>query len=135
MPVISRFASDEKGAVTVEFTVLVPFFIFLLVLFSDAAVIYLTHSEMYNLTRDAARRMATRELKDEGDVKAYAESHLFLSERTYTIQTEFESEIRVIIAVPVGEAAIFGAFFRPILGKSLIASATAQLEPRVLPTS
>ena len=63
---INRFLRDSKGAVTTEFTVLVPFFVMLLVFFADASVIYLTHSEMFNTARDIARRMSTDQIKSMG---------------------------------------------------------------------
>ena len=84
-----RFIKDSKGAVTLEFTVLVPAFVFLMVIFTDTSVVYLTHSEMYNAARDIARRMATHELETESDVQEYAATHLSLGARTYFIDTDF----------------------------------------------
>lgn len=127
---IRDLAGDEKGAVTAEFTVLVPFFIFLLVIFADASVIYLTHSEMYNGARDIARRMSTEEIRTEADARDYAAAQLHLGRRTYLVSTEFGGEMRVRIAVPLGEAAIFGYFFSPILGqRHLTADAAMRREP------
>ena len=131
MPSIDRFMRDEKGAVTIEFTTLVPFFIFLMVFFADAVALYLTHSEMYNVARDAARRMSTGELKNSDDVVAYAAEHLFLGGRTYNVYTGFSTTSAVLVEVPVSEAAIFGYFFSPILGESFIASATVARERRL----
>ena len=128
-----RFVRDETGAVTVEFTVLVPFFIFLLVIFADAAVLYLTHSEMYNLARDAARRMSTGQFENPNEVVTYSAEHLFLGQRTYTVYTSFGPTMSVLVEVPIDDATIFGYFFRPILGKSLIATAYWGREPRLLP--
>lgn len=124
---------DEKGAVTIEFTMLVPYFIFLMIFFADAAVMYLTHSEMYNVARDAARRMATGQLKTQDDVAAYAATHLFLGSRTYNVHTGFGNTRFVAVEVPVYQAAIFGFFFRPILGENLIATATMVRERPLLP--
>ena len=58
----TTFFKDEKGAVTMEFTVLVPFFVVLLIFFADASVIYFTHSEMFNAARDISRRMSTGQI-------------------------------------------------------------------------
>lgn len=132
MQSLGQFTRDEKGAVTVEFTVLVPFVIFLFVFFVDAAVIYLTHSEMYNVARDAARRMATGELENSGAVTQYASEHLFLGQRTYNVYTVFGVTSTVLVEIPVGQAAIFGMFFRPIIGESLIATANVVREPRLV---
>ena len=43
---VRALLSDETGAVTIEFTTLVPAFILLLVFFVDASTVYLTRSEM-----------------------------------------------------------------------------------------
>lgn len=130
---LGNFLRDDKGAVTIEFTVLVPFFIFMLVIFADFAAVYLTHTEMYNVARDAARRMSTGELKNADEVVAYASEHMFLGQRLYTVFTDFgpNGNMQVLVEIPVGEAAIFGFFMRPLIGESLTALATVSAEPGV----
>ena len=59
MRTISTFLRDETGAVTIEFILWVPVFVGLLVFVTDASIIYLTHSEMWSVARDTARRMTT----------------------------------------------------------------------------
>lgn len=126
-----RLVHDETGAVTTEFTVLVPFFVMLLVFFADATVIYSTHTEMFNAAREISRRMSTGELQDQFQVESYAIDKLFLGERTYYINANFTDEKQVIIAIHLYDAAIFGVFFRPILGKELVAIVTTAEEPRI----
>lgn len=130
---IERLLADQKGAVTIEFTTLVPFFIFLMVLFVDGSVIYMTHSEMYSTARDIARRMSTRQLTTQQEVLDYARGTLFLGERSYVVDADFGGEMRCSIAVSLADAAVFGMFFRPILGRTLIASATMSEEPKIIP--
>lgn len=135
-PCLARFLADQKGAVTIEFTTLVPFFIFLMVFFVDASMIYLSHSEMYSTARDIARRMSTGELKTAQEVEDYAAEHLFLGLRNYYIDRSYvDGAAQVRIAVGIGEAAIFGAFFKPILGKALVATAVAKLERPLVPNT
>jgi Flp pilus assembly protein TadG len=131
----NRFIKDTKGAVTIEFTVLVPAFVFLMILFVDTSIVYLTHSEMYNAARDVARRMATHELQTESDVQAYTAEHLFLGMRTYTVVPNFGGEMSVSISVSVNQAVFFGVFFEPILGKSLVATASVRREAPLIGTS
>ncbi len=130
-----RFIKDSKGAVTIEFTVLVPVFVFLMVFFTDTSVIYLTHSEMYNAARDIARRMATHELETPSDVQEYAAKHLSLGARTYFIEPNFGGVMSVSIAVSVAQATFFGAFFEPIMGKALVATASVRRETRLIEAS
>ena len=85
MRMIDRFVSDTRGAVTIEFVVLFPAFVFLLIFFADASIIYLTHSEMYNAARDTARRISTHELDTPEAVQAYAAERLNLGFRTYAL--------------------------------------------------
>jgi Flp pilus assembly protein TadG len=130
-----RFIKDNKGAVTIEFTVLVPAFVLIMVLFVDTSIIYLTHTEMYNASRDIARRMSTHQLETDSDVQEYAAEHLFLGTRTYTIDPSFGGEMSVSIAVSVSQAVFFGAFFEPILGNALVTTATVRSETRLIGTS
>ena len=129
------FIKDSKGAVTVEFTVLVPAFVFLLILFADTSVVYLTHSEMYNASRDIARRMATHELTTESDVLTYAQEHLFLGSRQYLVDPDFGSVMSVRIEVPISQAVFFGSFFEPVLGRALITTASVRAETKLTGTS
>lgn len=126
---VGRFLSDEQGAVTIEFTILVPVFILMLVLFADASLIYQTHSEMFNVARDIARRMSTEQIKTPEEVRNYAAEHLFLGQRTYIVDPDFGGEMRVTIVTGLDNATIFGFFFRPILGRELLASAAMRREP------
>lgn len=128
---LAAFLGDQTGAVSIEFTVLLPFFVLLLVVFVDGAIIYLSHSEMYHTARGLARQMAVETITTQEEVETYAASHLFLGGRTYQVQATFGNEMQVTISVPVGEAAIFGLFVEPIIGRQLTASATTRREPMV----
>jgi hypothetical protein len=127
----AAFLGDETGAISIEFTALLPFFVLLLVFFADAAVIYLSHSEMYSTARGLARQMAVETITTQQEVETYAASHLFLGDRTYQVRATFGAEMRVTISIPVGEAAIIGVFVEPIIGRELTASVTMRREPFV----
>ena len=133
MSMISTFLRDDKGAVTVEAAVLLPFFVFLMVFFADASVVYLTHTEMYNSARDIARRMATGELETASEVRDYAEDQLHLGARQYIVDPRFGNSMSVTVAIGFDDAVIFGAFFEPLLGDTLAARAVAQREPQLTP--
>lgn len=129
---MQHFIRDERGSVSMEFTVLVPFFLMLLVFFADATVIYLTHTEMFNTAREISRRASTGELQDQSQAQAYATDKLLLGERTYYVDVDFSGNNKTVtIAIPLYDAAIFGVFFRPILGQALVAVATTSGEPRI----
>ncbi len=126
---VFTFLRDEQGVVTIEFVLWVPIFVGLFVLVTDASIIYLTHSEMWSAARDTTRRMTTGEITSRAQARDYAAAHLFLSSRTYVIDPDFGGEMNVTIAIGLDGAAIFGFFFKPILGRSLVASVTMRREP------
>ncbi len=130
MQSVFAFLRDEKAAVTIEFVLWVPIFVGLFVLVTDASIIYLTHSEMWNVARDTTRRMTTGEITTRAQAADWAASHLFLGSRTYVIDPDFTTaDLNVTIAIGLDGAAIFGFFFEPILGRSLVASVTMRKEP------
>ena len=129
MQSVLTFVRDEKGAVTIEFVLWVPIFVGLFVLVTDASIIYLTHSEMWSVARDTTRRMTTGQITTRAEAADWAASHLFLGNRSYMIDPDFGGEMNVTIAIGLDGAAIFGFFFEPVLGQSLVASVTMRREP------
>ncbi len=126
---VFTFLRDEKGDVTIEFVLWVPIFVGLFVFVTDASIIYLTHSEMWSVARDTTRRMTTGEITTRAEAVDYAATRLFLGSRTYVIDPDFGGDMNVTIAIGLDDAAIFGFFFKPILGRSLVASVTMRREP------
>jgi hypothetical protein len=127
---VFTFLGDEKGAVTIEFVLWVPIFVGLLVFVTDASIIYLTHSEMWSVARDTTRRMTTGEITTDNQARDYTAANQFLGSRTYVIDPDTVSaDMNVTIAIGLDGAAIFGFFFKPILGQALVASVTMRKEP------
>jgi len=128
---ICSFLRDEKGAVTIEFVALVPAFVMILVFFTDASILYLTHSEMFNAARDIARRMSTGQITTRDQALAYAVEQLKLYERTYLLETSDDvfADKTVRISVGVADAAIFGYLLTPVLGRTMSVTATMRGEP------
>jgi Flp pilus assembly protein TadG len=139
MCVFDRFLSDSRGAVTIEFVVMFPAFIFLMIFFADTSIVYLTHTEMYNAARDTARRIATHQLDTQEEAHAYAAGRLSLGARTYGLYTDGYNSAggvaTVTVAIGLDQAVFFGALFEPILGRSLVATARVRIEPRLIPPS
>lgn len=127
---LQGFLGDEQGAVTIEFVTLVPMFVLLLMFFTDASILYLTHSDMFNTARDIARRMSTEQITTVEEARDYAMESLQLYNRVYVLTTDPSlADMTVTISVGVRDAAIFGAFLAPVLGRTLSASATMRREP------
>ena len=134
---LTEFLTDQTGAITIEFTTLVPAFILILVFFIDASMVYLTRSEMFNVARDAARRMSTDELTTDEAVRAYVEQHLHLGGRVYVVDPDFQTspEMTVTIGIRIGDAAVFGVWFDSFMNNDSIvrnviwARSTVRREP------
>jgi len=121
---------NETGAVTIEFVPLVPMFVIILRCFTDASILYLTHSDMFHSARDIARRMSVDQITTVAQAQTHASESLQLGSRVYVITTDPKlANITVTLSVGVRDAAIFGAFLAPVLGRTLSARATMRREP------
>ena len=127
--VLRRFLSDECGSATVEFVLWLPVFGILLIVAVDATVLYLQHSEMWNVSRDVARRLAVSDITEE-QVANYVADQLFLFSHAYTVATSDpkDLDVQVVIQTRVADASVFG-FFEPLLDRYLTAAVTMRREP------
>ena len=89
----------------------------------------MTHSEMWSVARDTTRRMTTGEITSRAEAADWAASHLFLGSRTYVIDPDFGGEMNLTIVIGLDDAAIFGFFFKQVLGRTMVASVTMRREP------
>ena len=114
---LRTFFQDEHAAVTIEFVAVFPFFVFLLLMFVDASILYLTRTEMFEVSRDTARRVSVGAISVD-EVPGYVNDHLLLAGRTYTIASYSGSLVIIEMSVNVADASIFG-IFRPVLGRTI----------------
>jgi Flp pilus assembly protein TadG len=128
-PRVSQFLRDENGSATIEFVLWVPVFVVILVAATDATILYLHHTEMWNVSRDVARRVAVGDLT-ETDAATVVQNEMFLYSRAYTVLTSnpAELDVQITIQTSVADASVFG-FFKPVLGRYLTASVTMRREP------
>lgn len=124
---LRAFISDERASASMEFVLWVPGFIFLLVMVTDASILYLTHTEMWNAARDTARGLSVGALTVE-EAPDRARERLLLSGRTYTVAVSDADPVVVQISVSVGDASIFG-FFEPVLEQQFTARVEMMKEP------
>ncbi len=128
-PRVSKFLHDEHGSATIEFVLWVPIFVVILVAATDATVLYLHHTEMWNVSRDVARRVAVGDMT-EADAAAAVQNEMFLYSRAYTVATSnpTDLDVQIMIQTSIADASVFG-FFEPIMGRYLTASVTMRREP------
>lgn len=127
--VIRRFLGDGSGSATIEFVLWVPIFAVILVAAVDATILYLHHTEMWNVSRDVARRVAVADIT-EADAAAVVEEELFLYADAYTVTTSDPTDMDVWIAIhtKVSDASVFG-FFESIMDDYLTAMVIMRREP------
>lgn len=128
-PTVSQFLRDEHGSATIEFVLWVPIFVIILVAATDATILYLHHTEMWNVSRDVARRVAVGDIT-EADAAAVVQNEMFLYSRAYTVATSdpADLDVRIMIQTSVRDASVFG-FFEPVLDRYLTAMVTMRREP------
>lgn len=148
------FLKDEKGSATVEFVIWIPLFTFFLMITIDASVLWVTHSQMWNVARETARRITTGELASAAAADCYAmwqlgadkcsgwdsdwekkdQNNNMVAYQKYFVQSQIEdNEARVLISVNIGNAAVFGFWLTGLPHEDwLRAQVIMRLEPPVV---
>ena len=123
------FLRCERGSATMEFVLWVPVFFFILVAATDATVLYLHHTVMWNVSRDVVRRISVGALT-EAEAVDTVRNELFLYSRAYTVAMSNPSSLNTHITIQtrIADASVFG-IFRPVMGRYLTASVTMRREP------
>lgn len=125
---IRGFLFADGGSVTVEFALMVPLFTGLLMLMTDASMLYLQQSKLLNVSRDTAR-IVSRYAMTAVEAKAYAESVASNGRggatATVTIANGF---VTVTVSSPSKVAAPFG-IIKFAVGDTLTAATTNTMEP------
>ncbi|MGH7606822.1 MAG: TadE/TadG family type IV pilus assembly protein [Burkholderiales bacterium] len=104
------FWRDQHGASAVEFALIAPLLIGLLLGIIQYGSLFLLQTRMNDTARDTARRLAVGELASEADAEAYAVARLADWSGTFTAAAELpdpgEHDVSVTITVPKEEAAL-----------------------------
>jgi Flp pilus assembly protein TadG len=126
---VKQFLSDQRGSATVEFVIWVPWFMLLLMITTDVSFIYLSQTQMLNVSRDAARRMSTGEIEP-AEVATFAKAQLGSAKYTVTDCSTGASAC-VRITRPFADTAVFGGFLGDLIAENLMAETTMRKEPGV----
>ncbi len=108
---LGAFLRCDQGTLTTEFVLWVPIIMAMLIIVVDTTTIYLTHTEMWNVARDTARRMVTGSVMTEAQAEAYAANAMRLRQNyNYYIEVHYEEGARaeVIIRFAVADMSILG---------------------------
>ncbi len=124
---VTKLIRDERAAATIEFVAIFPAFVFVMLFVLDASILYLTRTDLFNVSRDVARRISVGALHID-DVPAYVSERAILGARTYTVASYSGSVVIIELSVNVGDASVFG-FFTPILGREMSVRVEMLREP------
>jgi Flp pilus assembly protein TadG len=139
---ILTFLRDDRGSQTIEFVLWLPIIGALLVIISYASILYTTHTEMWNVARDTARRMTTGlfdvdKVLDEAAAEEYAQSQLklyeFFGSGYEVVATEDPEQETMTVVITLGvsdssfDAGFFGAF--ALVGGTMAARVVMRAEP------
>lgn len=123
-----RFAKDDSGSVTIEFTLLLPLFTAFLLLVTDASLLFLRQTTLMNVARDTARAVS-RHAMTEAEAKIYAEMVAKTGQGAATATvTVANGSVTVFITTNAQSAAPFGIVSFAV-GDNLTGTATSTMEP------
>ena len=134
---ILTFFRDDRGSQSIEFVLWLPIIGALLVIISYASILYTTHTEMWNVARDTARRMTTGVLEVGVPAEDYAYSQLKLYELLgsgYDVQATEDtttSTMNVVITLSVTDGSFDAGFFGALtlVGGTMAARVVMRAEP------
>ena len=132
---IMTFLRDDRGSQTIEIVLWIPIFVALLVIITDASMLYLTQTEMWNVARDTARRMTTTNLQTVAEAEDYANSQLNLytnNSGLYSVDVSYDPVVQVVISVGAGDISFTGFRYLDftILGGPITAQVVMRPEPK-----
>lgn len=123
----ARFVRDERGSVTIEFVLWVVPFILMLAGTVDASILYLTHTEMWNVSRDIARRISIGDITP-ADAADEAQNELSFFGNHYTVAADIkDGDVIVAIQTTFKDASMFGIF--SAFGAKLTSRVVMRKEP------
>lgn len=125
---IRRFVQAENGTSTVEFVFMVPLFVALVLLVTDASLLFLRHSTLMNISRDTAR-VVSRHAMSPADAQIYAANAASNGQSAATAQVTIANGfVTVVLSTDAASSAPFG-IVSFALGDTISAVAISTMEP------
>ena len=101
----------EDGAVTVEAVLWVPFFVIVLTMVADAALIFFGQARALQVAQDVNRALSVGTLASTDDAKTYIENTLATMSPNATSQTVTNDGIvTTVVSLPASDLAAVGFF-------------------------
>lgn len=125
---IHCFLNEENGTSTIEFMLMVPLFAVLILLVTDASLLFLRQAVLMNISRDTAR-IVSRHAMTPAEAKSYAErvANTRASQATAQV-TIADGFVTVILSSDSASSAPFG-IVKFAVGDKIVARAINMMEP------
>lgn len=122
------FLDDECGTATIEFVFMVPLFTTLVLLITDASLLFLRHTSLMNVSRDTARIVSRHAMSpEEAEIYAAAAAKTEVSMATADVSIA-NGFVTVIITSNSATSAPFG-IVKFAVGDKITAVAISTIEP------
>lgn len=122
------FLTEEDGTSTIEFVILLPLFTVLILLVTDASLLFLRQTVLMNISRDTAR-IVSRHAMTPTEAKSYAERVANTRASRATAQvTVANGFVTVILSSDSASSAPFG-IVKFAVGDKIVARAINMMEP------
>lgn len=123
-----KFMRNDKGSVAVEFVLILPIVLIILMGVMQFGAVLYTKSEMINTARETARRMAVAELST-ADAVTLAKNILNDPGTRFTVTaTAVAPDVTVLITIPMDDAALGLVFPVDFSGETLSAQVVMRAE-------
>lgn len=125
---LRRFAQEESGTSTIEFVFMVPLFTALVMLITDASLLFLRHSTLMNISRDTARVVSRHAMTPE-EARIYAETAATTRASAAKAQVTIQNGVvTVVLSSEASSSAPFGVLNFAV-GATISVSAISTMEP------
>jgi Flp pilus assembly protein TadG len=122
------FLDDERGTATIEFVFMVPLFVTLVLLITDASLLFLRHTSLMNVSRDTARIVSRHAMSpEEAEIYAASAAETGASSATADV-TIADGFVTVVITSDAASSAPFG-IIKFAVGDKITAVAISTMEP------
>ena len=125
---LRHFVRDDEGSATVEFTLLLPLFVALVLLVTDASLLFLRQTTLMDVARDTARAVA-RYAMTASEAETYAAAAASTGQGAATATVVIANGVvTVVISTNASSAAPFG-MIKYAVGDTITGAATNMMEP------
>ena len=122
------FLDDECGTATIEFVFMVPLFTTLVLLITDASLLFLRHTSLMNVSRDTARIVSRHAMSpEEAEIYAATAARTEVSTASADV-TILNGFVTVVLTSDSATSAPFG-IIKFAVGDKITAVAISTMEP------